>query len=113
MTVPCEDLLLAYRLQEPLLKERIKELEQESDRRFHAMDMYAKELLETKEQRDRLATYIVNRCGLPEDQKDWACKQCHPESDILIDGFVCVYHEALASLETHPHTHEELMDGEE
>ena len=26
---------------------------------------------------------------------DHACKQCHPQSDILVDGFACAFHEAL------------------
>lgn len=27
---------------------------------------------------------------------DWACAQCVPHSDMLVKGFVCCYHEALA-----------------
>lgn len=27
---------------------------------------------------------------------DWACVECHPNSDILIDGFQCTYHRAKA-----------------
>ena len=27
--------------------------------------------------------------------KDWACKECHPESDILVDDFLCKRHLAL------------------
>ena len=27
---------------------------------------------------------------------DWACAECKPESDMLVSGFQCVYHEAAA-----------------
>jgi hypothetical protein len=33
---------------------------------------------------------------------DWACAECRPESDVLVDGFVCCYHEARAALEPTP-----------
>ena len=29
---------------------------------------------------------------------DWACKECVPHSDILIEGFACQYHAAIASV---------------
>jgi len=29
---------------------------------------------------------------------DWACVQCHPNSEILKNGFVCPYHDVLAVL---------------
>jgi hypothetical protein len=25
---------------------------------------------------------------------DWACRECWPQSDMLVDGFLCAYHEA-------------------
>lgn len=30
--------------------------------------------------------------------KDWACKECRPYSECLIEGFVCPYHAARAAL---------------
>lgn len=38
----------------------------------------------------RWAAYI----GRINDTGDWACIECRPQSDILIDGFRCVWHEA-------------------
>ena len=32
----------------------------------------------------------------PLGSDDWGCVQCHPNSDILIDGFVCSTHQAIA-----------------
>lgn len=29
--------------------------------------------------------------------KDWACVECHPESDCIVDGFKCWYHSALSA----------------
>lgn len=32
---------------------------------------------------------------------DWACKLCHPESEIIEDGFICSYHRAEAYRNNH------------
>lgn len=31
-----------------------------------------------------------------DEPSDWACRQCRPHSEILVDGFVCTWHRALA-----------------
>ena len=33
----------------------------------------------------------------PLGSDDWACAQCHPNSDILIPGFICAVHAAIAA----------------
>jgi hypothetical protein len=38
------------------------------------------------------AVWIVNR---PPVMRDLACEECYPNSEILIDGFRCAYHDAL------------------
>lgn len=43
----------------------------------------------------KLARYL-RTIGLRE--RDHACAQCLPASDVVIDGFVCGYHRALAIL---------------
>jgi hypothetical protein len=40
------------------------------------------------------ASYIKRLGG----QQDWACVKCVPHSDMLVDGFTCYYHRALAAL---------------
>jgi len=40
------------------------------------------------------ASYIRRQGG----QHDHACAQCVPHSDVLVDGFVCYYHQALSLL---------------
>ena len=53
------------------------------------------ELAAVKRQLDRLAQFVIRSfeaCGA----YDWACAQCKPSSDMLVDGFVCAYHEAKA-----------------
>jgi hypothetical protein len=47
-------------------------------------------------QTERFARHIVFR---GKDMNDYACKQCVPTSAWVVDGFVCVYHEALAVVE--------------
>lgn len=36
----------------------------------------------------RFARYFLQR----EAPGDWACKECRPTSDMLIEGFQCVFH---------------------
>jgi hypothetical protein len=45
-------------------------------------------------ERLRWAEWIVSWAR----EADWACAECRPDSDMLVDGFVCVYHEARAAL---------------
>lgn len=52
-----------------------------------------KELAETMASRIEFAKYIARVSPL--GSSDWACGRCHPESDILKDGFVCVVHKAI------------------
>ena len=40
-----------------------------------------------------MAKFIARE--FPRGSDDWACKHCHPESEILKDGFVCVVHRAI------------------
>lgn len=48
---------------------------------------------------DRWAKWIIQRgLGLP----DHACAECVPHSDMLVAGFQCVYHEALAAAGEQP-----------
>jgi hypothetical protein len=44
---------------------------------------------------EKAQKYIVlNYDGTP----DWACKKCRPNSDLLIEGFMCAYHVAEEAL---------------
>lgn len=42
---------------------------------------------------DMLRNY---ECVRPEWHKDWACVECRPDSDMLVEGFRCAYHRARA-----------------
>jgi hypothetical protein len=42
-----------------------------------------------------LAKHTTERVGTP---KDWACAQCRPYSELLVDGFVCEWHKASNAL---------------
>lgn len=51
----------------------------------------ADEIARLQSEVERLSNYII----LNGDQifsGDWACAQCHPNSDILVDGFECGFH---------------------
>lgn len=61
--------------------EMVDELEQQRD-----------ELLAELERAQKWIAHRGN--GLP----DHACAQCVPHSDILIEGFVCAYHTAIAKV---------------
>jgi len=43
---------------------------------------------------DRLREVVVNLWKQADPPKDWACPRCRPESDMLVEGFVCAYHKA-------------------
>ena len=45
----------------------------------------------------RWAGWIVGH--RPDGYKDWACKHCTPHSDLLIEDFVCSYHQAVFYLD--------------
>ncbi len=54
--------------------------------------------------RQRLSRAIAALTGLvkhgkPEENGDWACRECKPHSDILQEGFQCSYHAALTLIE--------------
>lgn len=44
------------------------------------------------------AADFANRFGEPPG--DWACRECRPNSDMLILGFKCAHHGLLASIDT-------------
>ena len=46
---------------------------------------------------ERLARWIVQHP--PQHGGDHACRDCYPHSDILKEGFVCAYHEAVKIME--------------
>lgn len=48
-------------------------------------------LHEVEQQRDLFARWMFMRGN---HSGDWACAQCHPNSDILVPGFVCAFHQA-------------------
>ena len=44
---------------------------------------------------------LVMRTGEPEGvARDWACRECRPNSDTLVDGFLCAWHAARALVST-------------
>jgi hypothetical protein len=47
----------------------------------------------------RLARLVeeLRKHKLAQINKDWACAECHPESDMLVAGFKCSYHSALST----------------
>ena len=48
-------------------------------------------LHEVEQQRDLFARWMFMRGN---HSGDWACAQCRPNSDILVPGFVCAFHQA-------------------
>lgn len=56
---------------------------------------YADELKEEIELIGSLAKCIVNYVVVV----DWACAECRANSDLLVDGFQCGFHKALAITE--------------
>jgi len=51
-----------------------------------------------REQVKLLSSFIVRKVE-PFEETFWggdhACERCHPNSDLLIEGFVCAYHQAV------------------
>ena len=46
-----------------------------------------------RQQVEKFAKWIT-QCGV--SRPDYACAMCRPRSEMLIEGFVCTYHEAVA-----------------
>jgi hypothetical protein len=49
-------------------------------------------------ERDAAYKFIRNHGGpdSPRFYGDHACTQCHPSSEIIVEGFQCAYHKALS-----------------
>jgi hypothetical protein len=59
----------------------------------------AVEIERLKLERDRLAEFVAKHTN-KYFGGDWACQECHPSSDLLINGFQCAYHLALKVKQT-------------
>ena len=57
------------------------------------------DLVATRAERDEalsiIARLLTNYGGMTAPG-DWACVECHPDSEILKEGFRCAYHDAIA-----------------
>lgn len=69
-----------------LAQGRISKLE----KKHNAMRELTYQLLKTLEEMVQYSTYSI---------VDHACSKCRPDSELLVKGFVCVYHAAYAALE--------------
>jgi len=59
------------------------------------------EIERLRAERDILARHIMNQ---PKGLPDWACGQCVSDPSMIVQGFVCGYHRALALQNSAPET---------
>ena len=78
------------------LRSELAEKSAESDRLADELVVALDSERRLRAEHVKFAAHIVRRAPpLP----DWACRWCRPNSDMLADGFTCVYHDAAAILE--------------